>query len=116
MPDKFGWDNHFGNNPAPTRHARAMAARQRSNQISVEFLGRDGPDDWRALHTGLSSLSDAAGIAERLYRGMTDGPAMHLEAARAKTPKVRVCETPFGRVLAVVNVEGKCVPASTRGE
>jgi hypothetical protein len=20
MPDKFGWDNNFGNNPAPTRH------------------------------------------------------------------------------------------------
>ena len=25
MPDKFGWDNNFGNKPAATRHQRAMA-------------------------------------------------------------------------------------------
>lgn len=32
MPDKFGWDNNFGNNPAPTRHARAKAAREKASQ------------------------------------------------------------------------------------
>lgn len=31
MPDKFGWDNNFGTKPAPTRHARAKAARATAN-------------------------------------------------------------------------------------
>lgn len=26
MPDKFGWDNNFGNNPAPARHQKPKLA------------------------------------------------------------------------------------------
>lgn len=80
--------------------------RKKRNQISVEFLGRNGGDDWRAVHTGLSDLNDAMGIAERLYRGLTDKPG-NLETANIR--QVRVCETPFGKVLATVNPEGKCM-------
>jgi hypothetical protein len=32
MTDRFGWDNNFGNNPSPTRHVRAKAARAAADQ------------------------------------------------------------------------------------
>jgi hypothetical protein len=80
--------------------------RAKRRQMSVEFLGNSGPDDWQAVHTGLSDLNDAMGIAERLYRGLTDKPGP-LKTANIR--QVRVCETPFGKVLATVSADGKCV-------
>lgn len=72
-----------------------------TTQMSVEFKRNGGDAEWLGQHTGLSDWEDAKRKAADLFKALTkDHPFS----------KVRICETPFGKVLARVNRAGAVVP------
>jgi hypothetical protein len=78
------------------------AESQPMSQMSVEFrMKKDRRDDWQAQYTGLADFETATAKAAGLWKGMTkrDGEGVF---------EMRICETPFGRVLATVE-DGKVV-------
>jgi hypothetical protein len=75
-------------------------------QLSVEYWDQPG-FDWVAQYTGIASYKEAKVKAEQLWAALRkQSPGTQID--------VRICKTPFGRVLARSDVNGRSIPVPSR--
>jgi hypothetical protein len=122
MPDKFGWDNNFGNNPAPTRRAKAARAathqrgyydnslvigglRVAATQDPVHGWGWFFEDRERAPVKGWQTLKNVRTLEDEVRAVLPKGWLSARETAAAKRERANEIERTAAETAAKLREE-----------